>query len=154
LNKDRTGLVLAGILADKIAKADADLKDVIFGDGFGGISDIKVGPDGYLYIVSIGQGKIYRISSQEKHQNNTEQASVYNNKSNNTATSPSSSLAQIRADRHPLDYNYTNFDSWTTDTRIHLNQCIMALDFGDIPAALDQLRLAERQLSIHFKEPF
>jgi len=154
LNKDRTGLVLAGILADKIAKADADLKDVIFGDGFGGISDIKVGPDGYLYIVSIGQGKIYRISSQEKHQNNTEQASVYNNKSNNSATSPSSSLAQIRADRHPLDYNYTNFDSWTTDTRIHLNQCIMALDFGDIPAALDQLRLAERQLSIHFKEPF
>jgi aldose sugar dehydrogenase len=152
LNKDRTSLVLGGILADKIAKADADLKDVIFGDGFGGISDIKVGPDGYLYIVSIGQGKIYRITSQEKHQNNTEPA-LADNKSNNTASSPSS-LAQIGADRHPLDYNHTNFHSWTTDTRIHLNQCIMALDFGDIPAALDQLRLAERQLPIHLKEPF
>jgi aldose sugar dehydrogenase len=155
LNKDRTSLVLGGILADKIAKADSDLKDVIFGDGFGGISDIKVGPDGDLYIVSIGQGKIYRITSQEKHQNNTGPASVHESSSNNRASSASpSSLAQIRGDRDHFDYNYTNFDSWTSETRIHLNQSIMALDFGDIQAALDQLRLAERQLSIHFKEPF
>ena len=35
--------------------------DVIFGDGFGGVTDLTVGPDGYLYVVSIGQGKIFRI---------------------------------------------------------------------------------------------
>jgi hypothetical protein len=27
-----------------------------FGDGFGGISDIIMGPDGYLYVVSINTG--------------------------------------------------------------------------------------------------
>lgn len=151
LNKDRTGLDLGGILADKIAKADADLKDVIFGDGFGGISDIKVGPDGYLYIVSIGQGKIYRIISQEKHQVDREPSPVQ--RSNDTVSS-SSSVAQIRGNRHTLYYNYSNFDSRTADARIHINQGIVALGFGDIQAALDQLRLAERQLSIHFNNPF
>ena len=28
---------------------------------FGSISDLEVGPDGYLYVVSIGLGGIYRI---------------------------------------------------------------------------------------------
>ena len=32
-----------------------------FGEGFGGITDSEIGPDGYLYIVSIGQGKIFKI---------------------------------------------------------------------------------------------
>jgi hypothetical protein len=141
-------------LADKIAKADTDLNDVIFGDGFGGISDIQVGPDGYLYIVSIGQGKIYRIISSEKNQNDTEPAASASKSSNNTASASSSSLAQMVGYNHPLDHNNTNFDSWTTDTRIHINQGIVALGFGDIRAALDQLRLAERQLSIHLGDPF
>jgi hypothetical protein len=35
--------------------------DVIFNQGYGGITDIEVGPDGYIYVVSIGQGSIYRI---------------------------------------------------------------------------------------------
>jgi glucose/arabinose dehydrogenase len=36
----------------------------IFANGFGGITDIKVGPDGYVYILSfkMGSGIIYRIS--------------------------------------------------------------------------------------------
>jgi hypothetical protein len=33
----------------------------VFGEGFAGISDLEVGPDGYLYVVSLGQGKIFRI---------------------------------------------------------------------------------------------
>lgn len=33
----------------------------MFGEGFAGISDLEVGPDGYLYVVSLGQGKIFRI---------------------------------------------------------------------------------------------
>jgi hypothetical protein len=37
------------------------LEDIIFGQGFAGITDVEVGPDGYLYIVSIGQGKIFKI---------------------------------------------------------------------------------------------
>ena len=36
------------------------LPTLIFGQGFGGITDLKVGPDGYLYI-STFPGSIYRI---------------------------------------------------------------------------------------------
>jgi aldose sugar dehydrogenase len=34
----------------------------VFGSGFGGISDMDVGPDGYLYVLSFGNGAIYKIS--------------------------------------------------------------------------------------------
>ena len=64
LNEYRTDLILDGLLADKVAHTDSELEEhasVIFGEGFGGITDLEVGPDGYLYVVSIGQGAIYRI---------------------------------------------------------------------------------------------
>ena len=61
LNEDRTELVLEGPLADKIANTPEEMQETIFGEGFGGITDLEVGPDGYLYVVSIGQGAIYRI---------------------------------------------------------------------------------------------
>ena len=60
LNGDRTQLVLEGPLADKVADADDENEGIIFGQGFGAITDIEVGPDGYLYIVGF-QGTIYRI---------------------------------------------------------------------------------------------
>jgi glucose/arabinose dehydrogenase len=75
LNESRTELILGGLLADKVADTDSELESsaadigngndngggIIFGKGFGGITDLEVGPDGYLYVVSIGQGAIYRI---------------------------------------------------------------------------------------------
>ena len=51
LNEDRTELVLEGSLADKVANADDENQGIIFGYGFGAITDIEVGPDGYLSIV-------------------------------------------------------------------------------------------------------
>jgi glucose/arabinose dehydrogenase len=65
LNEDRTGLELDGALADKVANSNDDLSDVIFGTGFNGITDIEVGPDGYLYILLYG-GTIYRVVPQEE----------------------------------------------------------------------------------------
>jgi hypothetical protein len=38
-----------------------ELEQIIFAEGFGGITDLEVGPDGYLYVVSLGHGAIYRI---------------------------------------------------------------------------------------------
>jgi aldose sugar dehydrogenase len=61
LNEDRTDLILDGLLADQIAHTPEEMQETIFGEGFGGITDLEVGPDGYLYVVSIGQGAIYRI---------------------------------------------------------------------------------------------
>jgi aldose sugar dehydrogenase len=61
LNSKRTGLDLQGPLEGKIAYRYDDLTNYIFGKNFGVISDITVGPDGYLYIVSFTRGEIYRI---------------------------------------------------------------------------------------------
>src|SRR5918995_367451 len=61
LNEYRTDIILDGLLADKIAHTPEEMQETIFGEGFGGITDLEVGPDGYLYVVSIGQGAIYRI---------------------------------------------------------------------------------------------
>ena len=48
---------LADLVADNIAERQA----VILRTGFGGITDLKVGPDGLLYVLSIG-GTIFVIS--------------------------------------------------------------------------------------------
>jgi|SoiMetStandDraft_5_1073268.scaffolds.fasta_scaffold20462_1 aldose sugar dehydrogenase len=64
LNEDRTQLVLTGDLEDKIAETrETGEQDIVFGEGFAGISDLEIGPDGNLYVVSLGQGKIFRIVS-------------------------------------------------------------------------------------------
>lgn len=64
LNADRTHLALPPQLDDKvISNSTADVLDeIIFGENFGGITDLKIGPDGYLYVVSVGLGKIFRIA--------------------------------------------------------------------------------------------
>jgi glucose/arabinose dehydrogenase len=61
LSDDRTELILNGPLADKVADNISENQDIIWGEGFDIITDLEVGPDGYLYVVSFGQGAIYRI---------------------------------------------------------------------------------------------
>jgi aldose sugar dehydrogenase len=63
LNKERTKLILNGTLEDTIVDTSDELQNIIFAQGFGGITDMEVGPDGYLYILSFyeGQGTIFRI---------------------------------------------------------------------------------------------
>jgi glucose/arabinose dehydrogenase len=62
LSNNRTGLKVEGLLADRIANNATENNSIIFGEGFGGISDLEVGPyDGYLYVVSLGHGAIYRV---------------------------------------------------------------------------------------------
>jgi glucose/arabinose dehydrogenase len=52
LKENRTKLDLHGPLKDKIADTPTELQSIIFGRGFGSITDIEVGPDGYLYVLS------------------------------------------------------------------------------------------------------
>jgi glucose/arabinose dehydrogenase len=65
LNEDRTELILDGKLEDMIVNQSQEINENIFGRGFAGISDIEVGPDGYLYIISIGQGKVFKVVNKE-----------------------------------------------------------------------------------------
>lgn len=60
LNSDRDQLVLNPPLDDKVADTPDEIQEIVFGQGFGVITDIQVGPDGYLYILGIG-GTVYRI---------------------------------------------------------------------------------------------
>ena len=60
LNEKRTKLILYTPLADRIADSIEELQDIILGQSFGIITDLEVGPDGYLYVLTY-QGTIYRI---------------------------------------------------------------------------------------------
>lgn len=62
LNQDRDGFVLGGLLADKVADGDAQESLVSFGSGFGVVTDLQVGPDGALYVMSLTNGDVYRIA--------------------------------------------------------------------------------------------
>ena len=54
LNVQRTGLLLpSGPISDGIVNTNDSINQILFGRGFGGITDIKVNPyDGYLYILT------------------------------------------------------------------------------------------------------
>jgi hypothetical protein len=65
LGQNRTELALTGELSDKVVNEPAENEGVVFGSGFGGITDIKVGPDGFLYVLSFVDGAIYRIAPSE-----------------------------------------------------------------------------------------
>jgi glucose/arabinose dehydrogenase len=56
LSHDRRELLLRGPLSDKVANNTEELEDVKFGWDFGAILDIEVGPDGFLYVLSLQKG--------------------------------------------------------------------------------------------------
>ena len=62
LNSDRTGFVFHdAALSDNVVNTGESMDEVIFGTGFGCLTDIEVGPDGLLYILSLSEGTIYKI---------------------------------------------------------------------------------------------
>ena len=64
LNTNRSSLVLEGHWSDKLADSQDENKNILFAEGFGIITDLKVGPlDGNLYIVSktLNGGILFRI---------------------------------------------------------------------------------------------
>jgi glucose/arabinose dehydrogenase len=60
-SRDNLHFDTPALAAELVADPGDDLREVIFGTGFGGITDLKVGPDGRLYILSF-QGKIFAVS--------------------------------------------------------------------------------------------
>ena len=70
LNDDRESLKLAGDLADSVYSKKEDYGNAVFGENFGVVTDLKVGPDGYLYVVSayrgVDEGSVYKIVPNSK----------------------------------------------------------------------------------------
>jgi aldose sugar dehydrogenase len=65
LDAARTGFALASFpgLGDLVADDATERDRLLIGTGFGGVTDLEVGPDGDVYAVSIGNGNVYRISN-------------------------------------------------------------------------------------------
>jgi glucose/arabinose dehydrogenase len=70
LTEDRKSLSLKDDLADLVFNKKDDARQIIFGLNFGIITDMEVGPDGYLYVVSgdrgTDEGAVYRIVPNRK----------------------------------------------------------------------------------------
>ena len=72
LNENRTEFIFQSIgLQDKMLNNIDSMREIIFGTGFGCISDLEFGPDGFLYIVSVTDGTIYRIIPEIKIEEKT-----------------------------------------------------------------------------------
>jgi glucose/arabinose dehydrogenase len=65
LTEDRSALELTGPLEDKTENNPAGYDGLKFARNFGGITDMVVGPDGYLYVNGFFNGNIYRILTVE-----------------------------------------------------------------------------------------
>ena len=62
LNENRDGFEFdQPFLQDLVVDENESLDDIIVGTGFGCVTDIERGPDGFLYVVSLSDGVIYRI---------------------------------------------------------------------------------------------
>jgi aldose sugar dehydrogenase len=72
LNKHRTELLLPSNsqLSDKIVSSNETSNEIIFGKGFGGITDIELEPDyGFMYILTFDgdrKGTIYRVTANNR----------------------------------------------------------------------------------------
>lgn len=56
LNNNRTSFILPPPIADKVVNTKNETQSSIFANGFGAIMDMEIGPDGYLYVLSLYQG--------------------------------------------------------------------------------------------------
>jgi len=62
LNENRDGFEFtSSFLQDNIVNKNETMDEIIIGTGFGCITDIERGPDGFLYVVSLSEGAIFRI---------------------------------------------------------------------------------------------
>jgi len=62
LNKNRDGFdFTSSFLQDNVINKNETMGEIIVGTGFGCVTDIERGPDGFLYVVSLSEGTIFRI---------------------------------------------------------------------------------------------
>lgn len=62
LNEDRDGFEFSSsFLQDGMVNKNESMDEIVIGTGFGCVTDIERGPDGFLYVVSLSESAIYRI---------------------------------------------------------------------------------------------
>jgi plastocyanin len=94
LNQSRTGLLLNGSLSDGVASTNIENLEAVFAKINGGaVTDLEIGPDGLVYFISLGGGKIMRLEPIDANvtlplieANRTDTASVGINRTATNAT--------------------------------------------------------------------
>ncbi len=62
LNDDRNGFEFSSsFLQDNMVNKNETMDEIIIGTGFGCVTDIERGPDGFLYVVSLSEATVFRI---------------------------------------------------------------------------------------------
>jgi glucose/arabinose dehydrogenase len=62
LNENRNGFEFSStFLQDNMVNKNETMDEIIIGTGFGCVTDIERGPDGFLYVVSLSESTIFRI---------------------------------------------------------------------------------------------
>ena len=62
LNENRDGFdFTSSFLQDNMINKNETMDEIIIGTGFGCVTDIERGPDGFLYVVSLSESTIFRI---------------------------------------------------------------------------------------------
>ncbi len=110
LNENRDGFEFdSSFLQDKVINKNENMDEIIVGTGFGCITDIERGPDGFLYVVSLSEGEVYRILPKI--------SSTITNSENNggcliaTATYDSELASQVQQLRELRDNKLLNTES-------------------------------------------
>ena len=60
-NANRDGVEPRNGTGDRVADTTTERNQYVVGTGWGVVTDFQIGPDGYLYIVSLTRGAVYRI---------------------------------------------------------------------------------------------
>ena len=120
LNADRTELVLPDAFASKFFTSyyAPGVEEILFGEGFGGITDLTVGPDGYLYVVSIGQGKVFRILPNPSLTNNIDDLQSEGQQQNRPISNVSESDNKLLVSIVPLKDTVARGDSQSATVTI------------------------------------
>ncbi|MGD9535023.1 MAG: PQQ-dependent sugar dehydrogenase [Candidatus Nitrosocosmicus sp.] len=74
------------LLTDKVVNDPKENQPFVFGEGFGGITDIEVGPDGFLYVLSY-TGSLFRIVPASSSSTASSGSMAESNPSSNIGTS-------------------------------------------------------------------
>ncbi len=61
MNATRDDFILTDSLADRVADSGTERNLSRWGAGWGVVTDLKIGPDGYLYVCSLFANRVYRI---------------------------------------------------------------------------------------------
>ena len=128
LNEKRDGFKFSNEdLKDLVLNKDDNPNEIILATGFLGITDIKQGPDGLIYIVSIGDGKIYRLSSlsTELKENKTQD----NSKCNDFTGKDFSHCNFSGKDFSGKDFSFVDFSNSSFNGVNFYNSNIVSADF-------------------------